>query len=80
MNLNSFWAVVVVEVSEVNKNVADIIELSAAFGNWVKFLSLFRRRSEFCNNFQFGYFLCVSLCCFTVVSNDLFGVVRNEVA
>ena len=52
-------AVVVVEVSEVNENVADIIELSAAFGYWVKFLSLFRRKSEFCNNFQFGDLLVV---------------------
>ena len=78
--LYEVWVVVVVEVSEVNENVADIIGLSAVFGCWVKVLSLFRRRSEFCNNFQFGYLLCVSLCCFTVVSNDLFGVVRNEVA
>ena len=54
VNLNWFWAVVVVQVSQVNENVADIIGLSAAFGCWVKVLSLFRRRSELCNNFQFG--------------------------
>ena len=39
VNLNWFWAVVVVEVSEVNENVADIMGLSAASGCLVnKFL------------------------------------------
>ena len=81
---NSFWTCSLWSLggccwSFRSKWIADIIGLSAAFGCWVV-LSLFRRRSELCNNFQFGDLPCVSLCCFTVVSNDLFGVVRNEVA
>ena len=55
---NSFWTCSLWSLggccwSFRSKWIADIIGLSAAFGCWVV-LSLFRRRSELCNNFQFG--------------------------